>query len=66
MRSYDGDPDEFVQENMDTLVRILKHSDNEFVRALALKAITKYGNEPQMEAVEREIRKAFGENGEDL
>lgn len=63
MRPYDGEPDEFVRENQDTLVRILKHGDDEFVRALALAALLEYGNDPQLEDVERELQQARGDTG---
>jgi hypothetical protein len=43
MRRYDGDLDEFVQENQEILVKIIKHSDDEFVRGLALSALIEYG-----------------------
>lgn len=52
------DPDAYVRENRGTLIRILKHGDNEFVRALALAALTRYGDEPLIEDVEHELRQA--------
>jgi hypothetical protein len=55
MNPYEGDPDLFVRENQDLLVRLLKHGDDCFVRALALAILERYGNEPQMEDVLREI-----------
>lgn len=63
MRRYDGDPDSFVDENREVLVRILKQSDDEFVRALALAALTEFGREPDLEDVEREFRQARDGNG---
>lgn len=60
---YDGNPDGFVQENRDVLVRILKHSDDEFTRGLALAALMKYGSEPDLEDVQRAIERAREENG---
>ena len=65
MQAYDGDPDAFVSENRETLVRILKHTDDEFVRALALATLVEYGTEPILEDVERELRKARSTETED-
>lgn len=64
MRAYDGDPDAFVSENRETLVRLLKHTDDVFVRALALATLVEYGNEPILDDVERELRKARSNNEE--
>ncbi|MDQ2073537.1 hypothetical protein RBH20_13440 [Haloarcula sp. H-GB4] len=50
--------DQFVQENKDTLVRIIKHGDDEFVRAMALQALIRYGNEPTLHDVQSEIERA--------
>ncbi|NLV10256.1 MULTISPECIES: hypothetical protein [Halomicrobium] len=58
MTAKSADGDQFVQENKDTLVRILKHGDDEFVRALALSALVRYGNEPMLHDVESEIERA--------
>jgi len=64
MRGYDGDPDSFVDQNRDALIRILKQSDDEFVRALAIAALTEYGSEPDIEDVERELKQARDRQGE--
>lgn len=58
MVGYDGNPREYVKQNRETLVRIVKHGDDEFVRALAMNAIILYGDEPVLEDVERELRRA--------
>jgi hypothetical protein len=52
------DPDEFVRNNRETLVRIIKHGDDDFVRALALAALVEYGYDPDLEKVQRELEKA--------
>jgi len=52
------DPEEYVEENRETLVRILKHGDDEFVRALALSALIRYGDAPTLSDVEHEIEQA--------
>ena len=61
MKAFDGSPDEFVSENRETLVRIVKHGDDEFVRALAIKALVNYGREPEAEDAVRELRRAIDE-----
>lgn len=53
-----SDPERYVQENKDTLVRIIKHGDDEFVRALALAAILRFGDEPAIHDIEHEIEQA--------
>lgn len=58
MSAYDGDPNEFVEENREALLRILKRGDDEFVRALALSALIEFGQDPDLEDVERELRRA--------
>lgn len=65
MRAYDGDPDAFVSDNRETLVRLLKHTDDVFVRALALATLAEYGTKPALEDVERELRKARDSEKED-
>lgn len=52
------DPDRYVHDNKDTLVRIIKHGDDEFVRALALAALIRYGDDPLLHDVEHEIERA--------
>lgn len=49
------DPETYVRENRETLVEILKHGNDDFVRALALAALVEYGDEPDREAVRREL-----------
>lgn len=56
--SYDVDPDEYVRENRETLVKIIKHGNDEFVRALALAALVEFGGEPDIEQVRRELDRA--------
>jgi len=53
-----SDPDEYVRNNRDTLVRIIKHSNDDFVRSLALAALVEYGEDPDIEKVRRELEKA--------
>lgn len=58
-------PDEYVRENNETLVRILKHGNDEFVRALALAALVEYGDDPDIEQVRQELDRAI-ESGDEL
>ena len=57
-------PDEYVQENQDTLVKIIKHGTDDFVRAFALAALVEYGEEPDIERVRRELDRATKQEGE--
>lgn len=59
-----SDPDKFVEENRDLLVHVLKHGDNEFVRAFALAALVEYGNEAELEDIQRELEHARGKKEE--
>ena len=53
--STSPDPDTYVRENRETLVDIIKHGSDEFVRALALAALVEYGGEPELEKLRREL-----------
>jgi hypothetical protein len=55
MASATSDPDRYVRENRETLVRIIKHGNDDFVRALALAAIVEYGDKPEIETLRREL-----------
>ncbi|AXG11666.1 hypothetical protein [Haloplanus rubicundus] len=55
MASADTDPDRYVRENRETLVRIIKHGNDDFVRALALAAIVEYGGDPEIQTLRREL-----------
>lgn len=55
MNTDTPDPETYVSENRETLVTIIKSGNDEFVRALALAALVEYGNEPDLEAVRREL-----------
>jgi len=49
------DPAQYVRENRETLVDIIKHGNDDFVRALAMSAIVEYGGEPELEKVRHEL-----------
>jgi len=55
MMSDSTDPDTYVRQNKESLVRVIKHSNDEFVRALCLAALVKYGEEPPEAVVEKDI-----------
>ena len=63
MKQTPNDPDQYVRENRETLLRIIKHGDDQFVRALALSALVRYGDEPILSDVEHEIEQARNEMG---
>jgi len=48
-------PETYVQEHRETLIEIIKHGDDEFVRALCLAALVKYGTDPDIEHLQEEI-----------
>ena len=54
-------PGEYVADNEETLIRIIKHSSSRFPRALALAALVEYGDERSMEAIKREIEQMEAE-----
>jgi hypothetical protein len=57
------DPDEYVREHRETLVEIIKHGTDPFVRAFALAALVEYGEEPDLDRVRHELDRAT-ERGE--
>jgi hypothetical protein len=48
-------PDTYVRENKDRLRRIVKHGDDEWVRAMALAALVEYGDQPDVDQLRSEI-----------
>lgn len=51
------DPTEYVRENKETLVDIIKHSDDSFVRSLCIAALAEYGEDPDIEEVLEELER---------
>jgi len=49
------DPDQYVRENRETLVEVIKHANDDFVRALYLAALIEFGDEPDREQLRREL-----------
>lgn len=54
LEEYD-DVEDYVDDHRDSLVRIIKHGDDPFVRSLAMAALVEYGSEPELEQVRDEI-----------
>jgi len=48
-------PDEYVRENREILIKVIKHGSDQFVRSLALAALVEYGGKPDREQLKREI-----------
>lgn len=59
------DPREYVRQNRDQLERLIKHSNNTFVRSLAIAALVEYGEDASPESLEADIErlKEMKENG---
>lgn len=49
------DPERYVRENQEVLVRLIIHGTDDFVRSLALAALIEYGPEPDIEHIKRLI-----------
>jgi len=47
-----------VRNNREELVAIIKHGNDDSVRALALAALIKYGSDPEIEKVRQELELA--------
>lgn len=48
-------PETYVREHRETLLKIIKHGDDGFVRALCLAALVKYGRDPDVEQLQEEV-----------
>ena len=60
MAGYEDDshlPSEYVRENNQQLERLIKHSNNDFVRALAIAAIIEYGDDPSVESITKDLER---------
>lgn len=51
-------PNQYVREHRETLANVIKHSDDDFTRALAIIALVKYGDDPDVEQVKTELAAA--------
>ena len=45
------EPSNYVEQNRDQLIDIIRHSDDEFVRALCISAIYEYGSNPSISEI---------------
>lgn len=45
------EPSKYVEQNRDQLIDIIRHSDDEFVRALCISAIYEYGSNPSISEI---------------
>jgi hypothetical protein len=50
-------PREYVQQNREQLERLIRHSDNDFVRALAIAAFIEYGEDPSIESITKDLER---------
>lgn len=60
MVGYDDDslpPGEYVRENKQQLERLIKHSNNDFVRALAIAAFVEYGEDASAESITEDLER---------
>lgn len=57
------EPAEYVKKNEETLLDLIKHSQNDFVRSLALAAILEFGEDPTVDAIVDDLRKIEEERG---
>ncbi|WP_336337426.1 hypothetical protein [Haloarcula brevis] len=60
MVGYDDDslpPSEYVRENKQQLERLIKHSNNDFVRALAIAAFVEYGEDASVESITDDLER---------
>lgn len=54
------DPDEYVRENRDLLLRVIRNGDDPFTRGLAIAALVEYGPDPSMDQVIDDIKRMEG------
>ena len=58
-------PEEYVNENAESLSRIIKHSSSTFPRALALAALVEYGDDPTVASVVEDLERLRDHQNED-
>jgi hypothetical protein len=51
------DPEQYVNENAETLSRTIKHSSSTFPRALAFAALIEYGDDPAVASVVEDLER---------
>lgn len=52
------DPDEFVRENREELVYIVRHGQDLWIRALCYAMLIEYGRDPSLTQLRQEIEQA--------
>ena len=50
-------PNEYVRENKEQLERLIKHSNNDFVRALAIAAFVEYGEDATIKSITKDLER---------
>jgi hypothetical protein len=50
-------PREYVRENKEQLERLIKHSNNDFVRALAIAAFVEYREDASVESLTKDLER---------
>ena len=63
MTDESTDPETYVREHRETLVEVIKHGNDDFVRALALAALVEFGGDPDVEAVRRDLARFTEQEG---
>ncbi|WP_137288600.1 hypothetical protein [Natronorubrum halophilum] len=63
-QSASASPNNYVRENKETLVEIIKHGDDEFVRAMALAALVEFGDDPDLNTLRRELERMTERGGQ--
>ena len=58
------DPETYARENKETLVRIIKHGNDQFVRSLALAVLIEYGDDPDLQELRSEIDQITNSNAD--
>lgn len=54
------DPETYVRENRDVLLRVIRHGDDSFTRGLAIAALMEFGPDPSMDQVIEDIQRMEG------
>jgi len=49
------DPETQVQENREVIIEIIKHGGDQYIRALCLAALVKYGDDPDINRLKEEV-----------
>jgi len=52
------DPERFVRENKEQLREIIRHGDDQWIRAACIALLVEYGEDPSLDQLRREIESA--------